>query len=193
VAVRGTAESIKPSGVAIVERKKHRNFRASAETVALGEALKKLDPQISVVPAAALIDALSPWLSSADLRDSVLVEWLRQTAIVERANRIGVRYLVVARTLKTWKEEHGAIAPIAGFGAGGLFGLMWWSQHEVGDIYVLDLVVAKEASVVAHEREVTTLALPAFIVPLPIPNPLADDSMAEAIARQLLPLVRPDR
>jgi hypothetical protein len=182
---------IKASGLTIVQRKKQRNFRASAESVAVGEALKKLDPQLLVVPTYQLVDALYPWLSSAGLDDAVLIEQLRHPAIVDRANRSGVRYIVVARILETWNEEHGGIAPLGGPGGAGLFGLMWWSRHEAGDLHVLDLTVAGETRAVSHRRDVPTFALPAFILPVPIPLPAAGESMPEAIAKQLLPLVRP--
>ena len=190
-AEQGTVTGIKASGLTIVQRKKQRNFRASAESVAVGEALKKLDPQLLVVPTYQLVDALYPWLSSAGLDDAVLIEQLRHPAIVDRANRSGVRYIVVARILETWNEEHGGIAPLGGPGGAGFFGLMWWSRQEAGDLHVLDLTAAGETRAVSHRRDVPTFALPAFILPVPIPLPAAGESMPEAIAKQLLPLVRP--
>jgi hypothetical protein len=190
-AAPAAAAGIKPSGLAIVQRRTQRNFRASAESVAVGEALRKLDSQILVVPASQLIDVLYPWLSSAGLDDAVLVEQLRHPAIVDRAGRSGIRYIVVARTLETRTEKHGGIAPLGGPGGAGLFGMMWWSRHETGDLHVLDLAVAGETRAVSHRRDVPTFALPAFILPVPIPLPAAGESMPEAVAKQLLPLVRP--
>jgi hypothetical protein len=35
--------------------------------------------------------------------------------------------------------------------------------------------------------------MPAYVIPLPIPIPRSGPAMAEVVARQLLPLVRPAR
>jgi hypothetical protein len=186
----GGAAVVKASGLAIVQRAKQRNFRASAESVALEEALKRLDRQIHIVPTAQLIDALYPWMSSAGVDDAALVERLRHPAIVHRTNESDIRYIVLARVLQSRSEEHGGIAPIGGPGGAGLFGLMWWSRHEAGDLHVLDLLSTGEARAVSHRREVPTFALPAFILPIPIPLP-SGEAMADTIAKQLLPIVRP--
>ena len=137
----------------------------------------------SVAPAR-LIEALYPWLSSVDLDDAVLFEQLRRPAIVERAGASDIRYIVMARTLHSRSEEHGAIAPIGGPGGAGLFGLMWWTRHEAGDLHVLDLLSTGEARAVSHRREVPTFALPAFILPLPIPLP-SGEAMADTIANNI--------
>jgi hypothetical protein len=74
-----------------------------------------------------------------------------------------------------------------------LFGFMWWTKNESAQIRVFDFVAAAEAGNVSHQREDVTFALPAFGIPLPIPIPRFGDSMPDAIAKQLLPLVRPTR
>jgi hypothetical protein len=189
-AAPGAAAGVKASGVAIVQRTKQRTFSASAQCTALGEALNKLDPQLHVVPTAQLTDVLYPWLSSADLDDVALFEQLRRPAVIERARTNDIRHLVLARTPQSRSEEHGGGAPIGGPGGAGLFGLMWWSRHEAGDLRVLDLLSTGEARVVSHQREVPTFALPAFILPIPIPLP-PGEAMADTIAKQLLPILRP--
>ena len=178
-------------GIAIVERTKHWGFGTTAETEALGAALARLDPKLSLVRGSDIIDMLYPWLSVAHSDNASLIGWLRHPAVVKRAASGGVRYLVVARVLRASTEQHGGIAPLGGPGGAGLFGLIWWSRREVADLYVLDLVAADDTRPVTHGRDVPTFALPAFIVPVPIPLLATGDSMAEALARQLLPLVRP--
>jgi hypothetical protein len=191
-----TPSPIPPAGVAIVVcfGEGLRSCVATEKSAAVAEALRKLDSTVRIVPADELRRAFYPWFGYADMSDAQAAEWLRRPAVATRAAAIGVRYLVIADKLTTWTQQHGDIGIVAGGLGGGLFGLMWWTQNESGQLRVFDFVTSAEAQGVSHQREDVTFALPAFVVPMPIPIPRAGgDSMPEAIAKQLLPLVTPPR
>ncbi len=181
-----------PRGVVIVSCMAGlRRCNATEDTVAVGDALRRLDRTIDIVSAADLRRALYPWLGWADMSDTQLAEWLRRPAVAARVGAMGIRYLVFADSLGASTKRHGEIGAVGGYGGGGLFGLMWWTRNEVGRLNVFDFVTAAEAGKVNHQREDVTFALPALIIPMPIPIPRQVEDMPDAIAKQLLPLVRP--
>jgi hypothetical protein len=162
---------------------------ANEGTVAVGEALRRLDPSIAVVAVEDLRRAVYPWTGRVLLTDAQVAEWLRRPAVAARAGAAGVRYLAIAESLQTWKEPHGVI-----IGAGlGFLGLAWETTHESALLRVFDLAAAVDAGDVKHQREDVTFVMPAYLIPLPIPIPRSGPAMAEVVARQLLPLVRPAR
>jgi hypothetical protein len=179
------------AGVAVLMCPRLTNCHSNEASQAISAALRKLDPKVYVVEANTVLDAFYPWMRSATSNEDLPDSWMRRSIVAARAEAIGLRYLVLADLLGTSTHEHGGIVGAGGFGGGGFFGLMWWTRKEFGRLDVFDFVDAVNAGTVRHENEFVTLALPALLIPVPIPMPNVGESMSEAIARQLLPMVRP--
>ena len=157
------------------------------KTIAIGNALRKLDPTIKVVETSELQRAVYPWMGTVHLPDN-RIDWLaKRPAIVARAVAANVRHIVDLVHFSEWKTEHGFMAGTFA----GLGGYMWWNKHERWNLRVFDLVAGAEAREASNERENTVLIMPAIGLPLPIPIPQSGtDPFPEAIAKQLLPLLR---
>jgi hypothetical protein len=181
-----------PVGVTIFFCPGTRNCSATEETVAVTEALRKLDPAIRSIQPEDLRRALYPWLGNEYPTKEQAAEWLRRPAVVARAVEAGVRYLVLADELAVGTEQHGGVF-CGGVPVGGCFGLAWWTRNDSARLRVFDFAAAADAGEVNHRNEDITWVMPAVGLPLPIPNLLGGESMPDAIAKQLLPLVRPPK
>jgi hypothetical protein len=184
----GDGPAAPPTGVTLMVCTGLRACTANEGTVAVGEALRRLDPSIAVVAVEDLRRAVYPWTGRVLLTDAQVAEWLRRPAVAARAGAAGVRYLAIAESLQTWKEDHGLMLYGPGF-----LGLAWETTHESALLRVFDLAAAVDAGDVKHQREDVTFLMPAYLIPLPIPIPRSGPAMAEVVAKQLLPLVRPAR
>jgi hypothetical protein len=142
------------------------------------------------VSGVALIDAMYPWLRDApDLTEADVLEVIRGTAARQRIAALGVRYLADV-AFGTSTSTSGGIGVVGGYGGGGFFGYKEWNKHETAVMAVLDLEAASQWRRDDFSRSYTSLAMPAFLIPIPIPmGPLS--SVYEEVAKRLLPLLKP--
>ena len=131
-----------------------------------------------------------PWLRDApDLKEEDVLSVFGRAAVRHRIAALGIRYVVDA-VLRTLTSESGDIICAGGGRGGGCFGYKEWKEHESAALTVYDLEAGAMTRHDEFQRNYVSLALPAVIIPIPIPmGPFG--SLYDEAAKRLLPLLQP--
>ena len=179
-----------PAGITIVRCVEMTTCTVTDATLALEDALRRLDPHVRIVDGEAFLEAMYPWLRGApDLREEDVLNVFGRAAVRHRIAALGIRYVVDA-VLRTLTSESGDIICAGGGRGGGCFGYKEWKEHESAALTVYDLEAGAKTRHDEFQRSYVSLALPAVIIPIPIPMGTIRSLYDEA-AKRLLPLLQP--
>lgn len=170
----------------------HHGCSEGEGSLAVGEALRTLDPSVEIIPAEDIQSALYPLLGRRSLTDTEKLPLLLSPAAASRACKAGVRHLIVAEVIDQWKTGHGVgLSPV---GVGGGIGVGMQKAYERAHIRVFDFLAIEEAGEIKHQREsISMVGGMVGWLPVIIPVPRIGDEMPVAIAKQLLQLLRVPR
>lgn len=150
----------------------------------LALAMRKLDPSVELAGGAEFLDAMYPWLNDAPGVDEDQVAAVLATPAARgRAAAIGVRFLA-AVTMSSPRSVRGSIV----CGQVGCFGYEERRINEHANVQVFDFSTGQRRRAEELRREYATLAIPAVILPIPIPL-AAPSPLHEEVARRLVPLL----
>jgi hypothetical protein len=161
---------------------------STEDSLALERALAQRG--VAIRSASAFLEAAWPWFAGAPMEGSDMPSIVGSVAFRDRMRASGLRYLVLVWRLGATLGTEGGIAGVGGFGAGGFFGYLEVQRQERADMFVVDLARDAPPVTIHERRDKAVLAVPAFILPVPIPLPDADRPLVERLADQIAPLIR---
>lgn len=163
---------------------------STEDSLALERALAQRG--VTIRSSSAFLKAAWPWFAGAPMEGRDVPSIVASAAFRDRMRASGMRHIVLAWRLGATLGTEGGIAGVGGFGAGGLFGYLEVQRQERADMFVADLARDAPPVAIQEKRDKAVLAVPALILPVPIPLPDADRPLVDRLADQIAPLVRSD-
>jgi len=114
-------------------------------------------------------DTLFPLLepTTQPVSETDMIAMLSRKHVTANLREKNITFLVTF-TVQTLEETHGCILPLAGYGAGGFFGLMWIDKETNISVAIWELDMLSDVKHVTACDEGTTW-IPACILPIPLP------------------------
>jgi hypothetical protein len=141
-------------------------------------------PELKVVAAQALRDALFPWFEPATAPRGAegFAALLARPGVRERLTGLGIRYVVATSGTTSTGPWKGGIVLVGGPGGGGFVGLSWADRKSQAEAVVWDV---KASTVTGLGAEASTKwVVPAFLLPVPFMLPTQSAACSE-LARQI--------
>jgi len=134
---------------------------------------------IGVFPEQQFVDAIYPWFEPRTAPKGLkrLRRLMEDSAIKEKIERNGIRYLVWLDVSTETHDKGGSISCAIGPGGGGCFGFAQWEKSSIYEAIVWDLTNLTEKGRLRVDSSGTSYLL-GVVAPIPLLTPVKNDACA---------------
>lgn len=152
----------------------------------LGDGIRKVNPQLRIVPAQTFRTLLYPYFSTSTSPHTTeeYQALINKPLIRQRIARLGVRYLVVSSGAATRNDSHGGILCGGGYGGAGCLGMAWYDRKTEFKAQIWDL---KRGSLdgTIQTKSTGTGVIPALLLPFPVYMPATESASCQELGVRL--------